>query len=197
MNLRGLRVEGRSRAADRRGAILRCLTVTLLGVAPLIVTVMAINVYRQGNSVAFDFHRELFPEARLVLHGHNPYPPADADLSQGRNNVWPVAAVLPVIPLTFLPAATADWSMTALVLGSLVGAIWVLGVRDWRVYAVTLLWPPVISAYQTANLTLPLCLLCAIIWRARRRVWLPGIVLGLALAAKFFLWPLALWLAAI
>jgi len=94
------------------------------------------------------------------------------------------------------PAGVSDWVITVLMLGSLAGALWILGVRDWRVFGATLLWPPVVSAYQTANVTLPLCLLCALIWRGRHRAWLPGIVLGAALAIKFFLWPLAVWLAA-
>ena len=38
---------------------------------------------------------------------------------------------------------------------------YVLGVRDWRCYGVALMWPPVISAIQTGNLTLWLALACA------------------------------------
>ena len=179
-------------------AVLRRITpVILLGLIPLISVVIALSSYSSSRSTAVDFHHELYPEAKLVLHGHNPYPAADADLSDGTNNIWPVAAVLPVVPLTLLPAGVADWVMTALVLASLVGALWVLGIRDWRVYGVTLLWPPVINAYQTANATLPLCLLCAVAWRVRHRTWLPGVVIGAALAIKFFLWPLTIWLAAI
>ena len=106
-------------AEGLRKALLTALTVTLLGVIPVVVTVIGIRVYAQGDSVAFDFHRELYPEADLVLHGHNPYPPVDADLSHGTNNIWPVAAVLPVIPLTFLSIGTADWVMTAIMLASL------------------------------------------------------------------------------
>ena len=77
--------------------------------------------------------------------------------------------MLPAVPLTALPPEAADWVATAFVLAALVGALWTLGVRDWRVYGVTLLWPPVIDAYQTANVTLPLALLVALIWRYRDR----------------------------
>ena len=132
-----------------------------------------------------------------MIHGHNPYPPADADLSDGTNNIWPIAAVLPMAPLTLVPPAAADWIATVLALGSLAAALLVLGVRDWRVYGVTLLWAPVVSAYQTANATLPLCLLCALAWRYRDHRWRPGLMLGIALAVKFFLWPLVVWLAAL
>ncbi len=174
----------------------RVAPVMLLGLVPLLSLVIAVSKMSTDDSPAYDFHHELYPEATLVVHGHNPYPPADADLSEGTNNIWPIAAVIPIIPLTPLRPSVADWTMTFLVLASLGGALWVLGVTDWRVYGVTLLWPPVIMAYQTANLTLPLCLLCAFAWRVRHRTWLPGVVIGAALAVKFFLWPLSLWLAA-
>ncbi|MSO96112.1 MAG: DUF2029 domain-containing protein [Thermoleophilia bacterium] len=178
-------------------ALYRSVPVFLLGVIPLISVVMALTMYSHADSIALDFHHELYPETELVLHGHNPYPPVDADLSDGSNNIWPIAAVIPVAPLVLLPPAVADWTMTILVLASLAGALWVIGVRDWRVYGITLLWPPVVSAYQTANATLPLCLLCALAWRYRDRRWIPGLAIGAALAVKFFLWPLVLWLAAV
>ncbi len=183
-------VRGLSRAFHRVAPVI------LLGVVPLLSVVIALTSFSGPYQPAYDFHHELYPEAKLVVHGENPFPPSDADLSDGTNNIWPIAAVLPVAPLTLLPAAAADWVMTTVVLACLAGALWVLGIRDWRVYGITLLWPPVIMAYQTANLTLPLCLLCAVAWRVRHRPWLPGVVIGAALAVKFFLWPLAIWLAA-
>ena len=67
-----------------------------------------------------------------------------------------MAAVLPVVPLTALPPGVADWLATALVLATLVAALWLLDVRDWRIYGVVLLWPSVIEAIQTANASLPL-----------------------------------------
>ena len=48
------------------------------------------------------------------------------------NALWPIAAVLPVVPLTALPPGVADWVATALVIAALVGALWLLDVRDWR-----------------------------------------------------------------
>ena len=166
------------RREDVVRALHRVAPPILLGVVPLLSVLIALSSYSGSNSIAFDFHHELYPEAKLVVHGHDPYPAAGEDLSGGTNNIWPIAAVIPVTPLTLLRPAVADWTMTFLVLASLAGALWILGVRDWRVYGVALLWPPVISAYQTANVTLPLCLLCAIAWRVRHRTWLPGVVIG-------------------
>ena len=45
----------------------------------------------------------------------------------------------------------------------------VLGVRDWRCYGLLLLWPPVISAVQTGNVTLWFALAAALAWRFRDR----------------------------
>jgi hypothetical protein len=87
--------------------------------------------------------------------------------------------------------------MTAFVIACLVGALLVLGVRDYRIYGAVALWPATINAIQTANLTLPLCLLAALTWRLRRHVWAAGVPLGAALALKFFLWPLVVWLVAV
>jgi hypothetical protein len=58
------------------------------------------------------------------------------------------------------------------------------------------MWPPVISAIQTGNLTLPLALAAAVVWRLRDRRSGASVVVGTALAVKLFLWPLAVWLAA-
>ena len=73
---------------------------------------------------------------------------------------------------------------------------WVLGVRDWRCYGLLLLWPPVISAIQTANVTLWFALLAAVAWRFRDRLLPVALSIGVTLSAKFFLWPVVIWLAA-
>ena len=38
--------------------------------------------------------------------------------------------------------------------GRRAGTLWIAGVRDWRCYGLVLVWPPVISAIQTGNVTL-------------------------------------------
>ncbi len=85
--------------------------------------------------------------------------------------------------------------MATLVLVAL-WTLYVLEVRDWRCYGLALLWPPVISAIQTGNLTLWFGLAAALTWRFRDRLIAPSASIGVTLAAKFFLWPLVVWLAA-
>ena len=74
-------------------------------------------------------------------------------------------------------------------------ALLVLQVRDWRIYGVVLLWPATIEAVQTANASLPLTLLVALMWRYRDRAPIAGAALGYGVAVKLFLWPLVVWLA--
>jgi Glycosyltransferase family 87 len=168
-----------------------------LGALPVVILTWALVLMVTGDDVAVDFHHELYPQAELLLDWENPYPAPDADLSDGRNPIWPVAATALVAPLALLPAGVADGLMTALVIASFAGALLVMGVRDWRVFGAVALWPATLNAIQTGNLTLPLCLLAALVWRFRDRRWISGVALGAALALKFFLWPLAVWLISI
>jgi Glycosyltransferase family 87 len=167
----------------------------LLGALPVLALAFALGAYAGDDRLALDFHHELYRQAEAVLDGREAYDPPDADLSDRANFLWPMAAVLPVVPLTALPPGVADWLATAAVLATLFATLWVLRVRDWRIYGVVLLWPSVIEAVQTANASLPLTLLVAVMWRYRERTALAGLALGYAVALKLFLWPLVVWLA--
>jgi alpha-1,2-mannosyltransferase len=166
-----------------------------LGAIPLVALVLALAAYAVDDRLALDFHHEVYRQAEAVVHGESAYDAPDADLSDRANFLWPLAAVLPVVPLTALPAGVADWLATALVIAALVAALWLLEVRDWRVYGVVLLWPATIEAIQTANVSLPLTLLVAVMWRYRDRAAIAGIALGYGVAIKLFLWPVVVWLA--
>jgi hypothetical protein len=135
------------------------------------------------------------------MQGANPYPSAADSVA-----VWahpyqypypypPLPAFL-AIPLTALPLQVAELLvMTACVLVALAIPA-VVGVRDWRCYGLVLLWPPTIAAIQTSNPTLLLALAAALAWRFRDRLLRVGMIVGLTLGVKFFLWPLVVWLAA-
>ena len=180
---------GQSWVEGYRLAFRRLAAPAFLCVLPLVVLGLTLALAVRQGDFAVDFHNELYPQAKLVLHGTDPYPPPGSDLSSGANSIWPVAALVPVFPLVPLPPGAADGVWTALVIVSLLATLLVLGVRDWRVVGVTFLWAPVISAIQTANLTLPLGLLLAIAWRFRHGRGTAGVAVGVGIAAKFFLWP--------
>lgn len=174
----------------------RALELFALAAVPLVALAIGLATFADQDRLALDFHAEIYPQAEAIVHGRDPYPDPAAAITVTANAIWPIAAVLPAVPLTAVSPPAADWIATFFVLACLVGALWTLGIRDWRIYGVTLLWPSVIDAYQTANVTLPLMLLLAIMWRYRDRRASAGIALGVALALKFFLWPVALWLVA-
>jgi hypothetical protein len=176
-------------------ALRRPLELVLFGVVPVVALVLALWAYAGDDRLALDFHHELYPQAQAVVDGDEAIDPPDAYLADRANKVWPMSAVLPVVPLTALPPGVADWLATAAVLAALVGALWLLQVRDWRVYGVVLLWPAVIEGVQTANASLPLTLLVALAWRYRAHSAVAGLALGYGIAVKLFLWPVALWFA--
>jgi hypothetical protein len=72
----------------------------------------------------------------------------------------------------------------------------VVGVRDWRCYAAAFLWWPTIISIQSANVTLPMVLGIALVWRYRDGRWIPAIATGLLLALKLFFCPILFWLVA-
>ena len=173
----------------------RSLELLLFGAVPIVALALALWAYAGDDRLALDFHHEVYRQAEAVVDGRDAYESPGADLSDRSNAVWPIAAVLPVVPLTTIPPGAADWLATAVVIASLFGALAILGVRDWRVYGVVLLWPAVIEAIQTANASLPLTLLVAVMWRYRDRAGIAGAALGYAVAIKLFLWPVVVWLA--
>ncbi|HET7515431.1 MAG TPA: glycosyltransferase family 87 protein [Gaiella sp.] len=175
--------------------IRRTAELFFLGVVPVVALTLALWAYWGDDRLALDFHHELYRQADAVVHGREAYDAPNADLSDRQNFLWPMAAVLPVVPLTALPPGVTDGIATAFVLATLVAALWLLEIRDWRVYGVVLLWPSVIEAIQTANVSLPLTLLVAVMWRYRDRAAIAGLALGYGVALKLFLWPVVVWLA--
>jgi hypothetical protein len=176
-------------------AVLRAVgTPAIFGILPLIVLVMTVAVAFPGRDLGVDFRGELYGESQLVIHGRDPFPPPDSDLSHGVNRIFPIPAALLAAPLTVLGVGAATIVFEILLLVAFAVTLRLLRVTDWRIYGLVLLWPPTISELQTANLTVPLALCVATAWRFRDRRFVPGIAIGVAIALKLFLWPLALLL---
>ncbi|HEY3971015.1 MAG TPA: glycosyltransferase family 87 protein, partial [Solirubrobacteraceae bacterium] len=71
-------------------------------------------------------------------------------------------------------------------------ALWILDVRDWRLYGAVALWSPVLVAWQTANFTLLLVVGTALLWRFREREWVAGVLIACLVSIKPIMAPL--WL---
>jgi hypothetical protein len=159
-------------------------------VAPLWVLVTAAI----GGRFALDFHFAYLPAAHAVLHGTSPFHP----LAIGAQEpfVYPPLFAYLLAPFTLLPPIAAQILATALVAAAVPATLLVLGVRDWRCYAIVFLWWPTIIAIQSANITLPLLFGTALVWRYRDRRAMAAVIAGLVIALKPFFWPLIFWFVA-
>jgi alpha-1,2-mannosyltransferase len=189
------------RGPERRRSLLRALvraaTFVALGVTPVVFTAALAAASNRVGVLAYDFHQAFLPAARSVLHGHDPYAASTARaVAAGTAFVYPPVAAYLYAPLAVLPPLAADLLATALAAAAVVGALWLLGVRDWRCHGCALLWAPVASSVHLAAITTLLALGVAAAWRLRDRPWATGVAVGLVVALKLFLWPLVVWLVA-
>ena len=184
----------------------------LFGVLPTLVfcwwLAFAVLESRDGSVVYWAFDtRQFWQAGNDVINGVSPYPSA-ASLATAGDHLdaagllevfrfsYPAGAAVAFAPLGLLgfDASAAVWGITLVV--SLFAALWILGIRDWRVFGVVIGSAPVIDAVRIGTLTPVLLLLLAVAWRWRDRRWAVSGALGTAIALKLFLWPLVVWLAA-
>jgi Glycosyltransferase family 87 len=134
-----------------------------------------------------DFHI-FWTAGHRYLEGHSPY-----GHSLSHAFVYPPPAALLFAPVAWLPYHVAAGVFLAVSLGAVVGALWLLGVRDRRLYAAAFLSPAVLTALTVGTITPLLMLGLAAVWRFRnhRGVAVPVAVL---IVLKLFLWPVLVWL---
>jgi alpha-1,2-mannosyltransferase len=178
-----------------RSPLVQGAELLVLAAVPLFLVVGALPGAVHGHTVAYDFDRAYLPAAHAVVHGASPYGPVTRSaLGSQTAYVYPPIVAFLLAPLAALPHVAADLAMTALVALALPALLALLGVRDWRCYGAALLWMPVGSAIHLGTVSLPLALGVALVWHWRTQPWRAGVVLGLVVAVKLFLWPLLLWL---
>jgi alpha-1,2-mannosyltransferase len=164
--------------------------ISLWAVA-IFAVLMAATVGR--HELANDFHHTFWPAAQDVLNGRSPIGPAAGP--GAFPFVYPPIAAFLFAPFGLLPQGVGDAVMTGICVLSALGALWALGVRDARCYAAAFLSFPVFSAIQNANVSLPLVLAVALIWRYRDDRVRAACLVALCVAVKLFVWPLLVWLA--
>lgn len=173
-------------------------------VAPIVLTGFVLYAAIRMRAFAVDFHNGEWTAGQRLLDGLSPYfaPNSAAVLSAGSPHptvtpfVYPAVAALMYAGLALIPHYAADGLFTAVDMAAVVGALKLIGVRDWRLYGLVFLWPPVVIGWQTANITLLLVLGIAAVWHYRGRPMASGLVVALVISLKIVLWPLALWLLA-
>ena len=145
--------------------------------------VLAGKYYPDGGFL-FDLHT-MWQAGHDVVTGHSPYP-----------FVYPAPAAFLMAPFGALPWTAAVVVFTLTLLGGLFLTLRLLGVRDWRCYAVALGAMPMASSIMIGTLSPLLALAAAVAWRYRDRRWIAAAAIVGVVVTKIFLWPLAIWLVA-
>jgi hypothetical protein len=128
--------------------------------------------------------------AGSVLHGHSPY-----IYRADETYAYPPLVALLAAPFHTLSAGVATLLWTLLSLTAIAAALWLLGLRDWRCYALVAVYPITRSAVDLGTIGPLLLLAVALAWRWRNHNAATGAAAGAAVALKLFLWPLGVWLA--
>jgi hypothetical protein len=106
--------------------------------------------------------------AEDIAAGESPYPWF----------AYPPLSALAAVPFTVVSAGVADLAVKALLVLGVFAVLGVAGVRDWRCYPLAILWPSVNAAVQTGNITIPLAVAAALLWRFRERPLGAGLAWG-------------------
>jgi hypothetical protein len=146
-----------------------------------------------ASALSWDF-RVFRAAGAAVLEGRSPYVrPTVALLAQSNHYVYPQPFAYLFVPFAFLDARAGAVVFIVVGAAAIGTALWLLGVRDWRLWGITMLSPPVFQALGFGTIGPLLVLAAAVGWRLRNSPW-SGVALALAAAAKLFLWPLLFWL---
>jgi hypothetical protein len=169
------------------------LTLVLVAFAvAIMLTVVALSAAK--GLLAWDVRFAYLPAADDVLHGRSPYPGLhDPILEDQKGYVYPPQLLLALVPLAALPKGVVAVIVAGLLLALLGLTLRLLGIRDIRCYAASLLWVPSISGVLLGNVSIPIAFAIAVVWHYRDRVWPPAWALGLAVSAKLLMWPLLVW----
>jgi glycosyl transferase family 87 len=184
-----MRPSSRHEPAQLRPGVRRVVDVVFFGLVPLIPFVpvaaqLALRRRYVEDGWFFDAHW-LWVGWRHVAHGTNPYPAF----------LYPAPAAVIPAPLGFLGYRPAVITWSLILVGAILVALRVAGVRDWRCFGLVLLSMPAYSSIHIGTPTPFLLLATACAWRYRDRPWAVSTAVAFAVGFKVFLWPLLIWLA--
>lgn len=159
----------------------------------------------KGMGFQWDFNGDLYLAGRRILHGLSPYQPhllavlaamvrAGHTFAPSASPRYPAPVLVAATPFSLLPMVLADVVFMLICAASVVVALRLLGVRDWRCIGLAALSWPVVFGVWTGNLSVLLLLGGASAWRWRSRLWTPAAAIAAVVVAKLFLWPIAVWL---
>jgi hypothetical protein len=178
------------------GALRQLRDPLLLFVAPVVFAILVAFVgYHASWPIGFDFRGTLWEPARALLDGGAIYPEPTRDaVLVGNPTVYPPLFILLATPLALLPVGLASWVWFVVLGVAAYASMRIVGVRDWRCLVLAVTTPVVVHGLYYGNLTVLLLVPLALAWRYRDRAAVAGIAVGMAIAAKLFVWPLVVWL---
>lgn len=159
-----------------------------LGVAPVVILGAMTLLALRAHVLAGDAAKSYVPAARSLLAGSSPY--RLADVTRGFAFASPPVAGFLFSPFTVVPHTAAAIGMAGLMLGITLWSLWLVGLRDWRCFAIAAVSAPLVEEFQTANLSAVLVLCAAVVWKYRSRARVAGVAAGMAVAVKLVPWPL-------
>ena len=172
-------------------------TIAATWVLTALLGLVCLSLGVLGPFDAFDFRNAYLSAAHAVVDGRSPYPATgDWVIAHDRAYVYPPTLAVLLAPLALVPEWLAVLIATLVCVAAVGASLWLIGVRDMRIYLVVYLWAPVFTGLQNLNASILVTLLIAVAWRYRERVVIAGLAVGAAIALKLFVWPLVIWLAA-
>jgi hypothetical protein len=184
----------RDRASTTPKPVLTALTNVVLGPVAVIGIATMMWIVLHGPVPAFDFRFAYWSAGHRVLTGHSPYIWSAVQFRAGKAFVYPALSAVAFAPEALIPRAVGVVLFTVLSAALAPATLWVLRVRDWRLYGVTLLWLPVCAGWLTANESLFLVFGLACLWRWRDHPPAAGLLVAVLVSLKPLMWPVALWL---
>lgn len=178
----------------RSGSLGTALCNILVG--PISALMLAFMLWRvlRGAAPAFDFRYAYWSAGHRVLAGHSPYLWTASQLRSGFAFVYPALSAVVFAPTALFSRSFGAEAFTFASLALVPATLWLLRVRDWRVYGIVLLWEPVYSAWMTANESSFLMFGLACLWRWRDRPVVAGLLTAAMVSLKPLMWPLVVWL---
>ena len=165
-----------------------------LALVPILVTGWVVYWMYSSGVAAVDFRDSFWVAGWRTLHGLDPYSWTRAQVAGGVSFPYPAVTALLLAPLGLLSSFSESIAVTALGVCAAPLTLWILRIRDWRVYGAVALWAPVVIGWRAANFTLPLVVGVALLWRFRGRPWVAGAIIACLVSIKPIMAPLWLWL---
>lgn len=172
----------------------RALEHALFGLLPLLMAFGAFYFAFSGGYAAGDFRHSFLVAGWREIHGIDPYHWTRAQIVGNISFPYPAPVAILLEPFALLPGGVAADVYLILCVAAVAGTLRLMGVRDWRVFGVTLLWSPTLIGWQTGNFTLPILLGLAAMWRYRDRPGVMGVIAALLISIKPIMFPVGVWL---